>query len=166
MANGELHLYKAIIEKLLEDTAAGSLKVLTGNKSDKDRRIGRHQPTNQEKSRYLGVYCFTSKPLVSGGYAGHVQRTRVRFYCNAKGNDGELTASKIADRLDTLLVPEQDAAESPNRSYLDFSNEDITCKATTRLSRVGARFDDEADLWTLWVDADVIWVNTPCPNEE
>jgi hypothetical protein len=162
---GDSHLYKAIIDKLRADTGSDGLKVLTGHVSSRDYRIGRHQPNNTSKERYLGVHLPLSVPLIRRGYAGHVQKTLARFYCSAKTlASGELTASKIADRLDTLLLPEQGSGQSANRSFLNFSDASITCMATTRLSRVGARFTDGTDLWTLWVDAEVIWRNKSCPS--
>jgi len=163
-AVSDMHLLGAIVTTLRADTGADGLKVLTGYTSDRDFRIGRHLPNNKEKQRYLGVWLFRSVPKIEGGYVGHLQKTRVRFYCSAKTkSSGELTANKIADRLDNLLVPEQEVANSPNRSYLDFSDSNISCKSTTRKSRVGSRYDEDNDLWTLWVDAEVIWVNKPCP---
>jgi len=157
-------LYKAITDKLRTDTGAGSLVELTGHdaSSPTGYKIGRASPTTKEKDPYLGVKILQSLPLVEGGDVTHVQRARVAFHCSAKS---ELTAIRLADRIEKLLhwKVEDDAARKPDGFY-SFSNTDIS----TRSVRFKARtpepdFDEDSDVWTDSVEADVIWVSQPCP---
>lgn len=162
---GEAAFFNALISKLRTDTGANGLVTLTGH-TIKDLRIGRHMPNNTTKPKYLGVWNFRHVPLIEGGYVGFYQKTRVRFYCSAKNStEGELTIITMADRLDNLLMPEQLSSNSANRSYYDFSDNVIKVSSVTRAARVGSRFDDRTDTWTLWIDAKVIWKNSPCPSE-
>ena len=158
-------LYKAIVEKLRTDTGSGSLVELSGHDatSANGYAIGRSKPNVAERLPYLGVKILQSLPLVEGGSVTHVQRARISFLCSA---ESELTAIRLADRIEKLLhwKVEDDAARKPATGYYDFSNTDISTRSVRFKSRTPEPdFDEDSDVWTDAVEADVIWVSQPCP---
>lgn len=157
-------LYKAMVDKLRLDTGAGSLVELTGHDatSATGYKIGRASPTTKDKDPYLGVKIIQSLPLLATGDVTHVQRARVNFHCSAKS---ELTAIRLADRIEKLLhwKVEDDAARGPDE-YFDFSNADISTRSVRFKGRSPEPdFDEDSDVWTDTVEADIIWVSQPCP---
>lgn len=151
----QLLLVKAITDKLRADTGAGSLVTLTGHTSS-NLRIARDQPPVKALTPFLGVLIVDSPPLI-GVDATHVQKARVLFKSYSVE---ELTVWKLCDRMGTLL---HDITGNPNTGYYDFSNTDICTRQTRYAGRTEPTFDSKTEVWVGIVEADVIWVNVPCP---
>jgi hypothetical protein len=153
----------AIVTKLRADTGAGSLVALTNHDptgSPPDFRIGRLQPLVAGKGEYLGVRVAQSKPLM-GEDVTSMQLAMVDFYCMARV---ELTSIKIADRMESLLHDEIGNPSTPNTGYYDFSDTEISTRSTRFVNRLSAELDDEdTDVWTTMIRAEVVWVGNPCP---
>lgn len=151
-----LKLYKCIVEKLRTDTGVGSLVALTEHSSG-DIRIARDKPPIKAKTPFLGVRVFVSVPLIGGGTATEVKRSRIHFQSYSTS---ELLVEQIADRLDELLDREGEAT-----AYYDFSGTDVSVRSSRWKSRDLADVDEETDVWFVRTEADLIWVPQSCPSE-
>lgn len=154
---GQAQLVLGIINKLRSDTGAGSLVELTNHDSSSPSgyRIMRDRPPTKGKVPFLGIRIQQSVPLMEDG-PSQVEQARVYFSCYSTN---DLTAIKIADRLEELL---HDTLSSTNRGYYDFSTSDISNRQTRWKNRDVPDFDDDTDVWTVLVEADLIWVGSPC----
>jgi hypothetical protein len=159
---GQVELYAAIVTKLGTDTVAGGLVELTlhSTVNAEARRIGRDKPIKKGQVPFLGVFVFQSRPLSSDGVI-RLQQARVIFKCNAAE---ELTAMRIADRMDFLLQAktQEDAVGGTNRGYYDFSDSNISNRSTVWAGRSVQDFDDKTDVWAIEVSADLIWIGERC----
>tara|TARA_R100000152_G_C6678678_1_gene113105 strand:- start:167 stop:508 length:342 start_codon:yes stop_codon:yes gene_type:complete len=100
---------------------------------------------------YLGVSIMSSIPINTS--VTSIQIAAVRFSCYSTT---ELTVIDIADRIEVLL----DDSTGSNRSFFDFSGSvsgEVRNKSTRFSSRDGIAFDDEKDVWSIFVYADIIW---------
>ena len=144
-------LIKQIVEKLRTDSgAADRLVELTKHRSNRIR-IGRNMQPRKANLPYLGVEIEQSIPLNPS--VTSIQVADVRFGCYSAD---ELTAIDIADRIEVLL----DDSTGTNRSFFDFSGSvsgDVRNKSTRFVSRDGIDFDEDNDVWSINVYADVIW---------
>jgi len=150
---GQEKLYKAIIAELRSDTGAGGLVPLTGYTAT-NLSIGRETPVVKGRTPYLSVLIARSAPMI-GVDVTKLQRATVEFRAI---DTSELTAIRIADRLEELLHASDD-----NVGYWDPSNDDISCRQSRFRNRVGPMYDEDTDTWDLLVEASLIWVGTPCP---
>ena len=160
MSTGQERLNKAITDKLRADSgAADRLVELTGYSATK-LRIGRDKPVTKGEAPFLGVSVFNSEPIAEDGPT-HVQRARVHFRAYSTS---ELTAIKLGDRLEVLLhaVATQNSGRT-NAEWFNFSNAQVSNKQTRFKNRDQANFDDETDVWSVLVEADVVWLDEPCP---
>ena len=160
MALKQEKLVLSIVTKLRADTGSGSLVDLTGHTSSK-HHISRGRPKVAERSPFLGVVINESVPLVPMSIT-HLQKARVHFWCSAKS---ELTAIRIADRLEALLdwKVEDDGARSPVGFY-DFSSDPngIQNRSTRFKNRDEPIHDADTDSWEILVEADLVWLDQPC----
>jgi len=164
MAQGQEKLLAAIVTKLRTDTGSGSLVDLTGHLSSDPNsyRILRDKPPKVAEVPFLGVQITQSVPLSET--ATYLQVARVYFACYA---GDALTSIKIADRIEHLLHGRaEDASAGTNRGYYDFSNQYISNRQTRFKIRSEPDFDEKTDVWTTVVEADVIWLDVPCPDED
>jgi hypothetical protein len=147
------NLYKAIIDTLRADTGAGSLVAML-DYSTSNYSIARDSPIVKEKTPFLGVSIVQSVPLIESATA-KLQQAEVELKAHARS---ELTALEIADRVE-YLVHESLADDT---SYYDFSDTNVSTRQTLFRSREAPYFDDLADVWSVQVVLDVIWINEPC----
>lgn len=144
-------LIKQVVDKLRTDSgAADRLIELTKHRSNRIR-IGRDMQPRKGNLPYLGVSIMSSIPINVS--VTSVQIAAVRFSCYSTT---ELTAIDIADRIEVLL----DDSSGSNRSFFDFSGSvagEVRNKSTRFSSRDGIAFDDEKDVWSIFVYADIIW---------
>lgn len=162
MALGQEKLNLAIVDKLRTDTGAGSLVTLTTHDVTDPRkfRILRDRPPVKGESPFLGVKIFQSVPLSDDG-PSHIQVARIHFR-SYSGKD--LTAMQIADRVEHLLhARDEQVADGTNIGFYDFSSVSISNRQTRWKSRDVSDFDNETDTWMTLVEAEVIWVDEPCP---
>lgn len=160
MAAGQQNLNKAITDKFRADSGDPSYLVeLTGH-SATNLRIGRNQPVSKGESPFLGISIFTTTPVSADG-PSHVMLSRVHFRAYSAV---ELTAMKIADRLDDLLhARAEQVAGRTNVEFYDFSDSNISNRQTRWKNRDVSDFDDDTDVWMVLVEAELIWLDTPCP---
>ena len=149
---------KQLVEKLRTDSGgAGRLVELTKHRTNRIR-IGRDMAPRKDHTPYLGVAVMSSIPVNEA--ATSVQVARVRFISYARE---ELTAFDIADRIETLL----DDASGTNRSFYDFSGSSAG-EVSTRSSRFKTRgepdLDAKTEVWSIFIEADVIWDASTCPS--
>lgn len=142
--------YADIVSKLRSDTGVGSLVALTGHSSS-DLRIARDQPPVKARMPFLGVKMLVSTPLEDE--VSNFQRTNVEFRAYAAS---EKTCIQIADRVTNLI-----SAKSLTHvtGYYDFSGTSISNRMTQFRSRSTTMFDEESDVWTQIVTAELIWVD-------
>jgi len=150
---GQEKLNKAIVAELVSDA---SLVTLTEH-SATVLHIGRDTPLVKGRTPFLGVRVASSVPLV-GVEVTKLQNATVEFRAIGEGAAGELTAIKIADRLEELLH-----AADNNRSYWDPSDTAVRCYGSRFLSRAGQMYDEDTDTWEVLVRAALIWIGVPCP---
>jgi len=151
-------LYLAIVNKLRADTGAGSLVTLTTHDITvaNGYKIGRWAPIVKKRSPYLGVRVRQSVPLM-GMDVTQLQITTIDFYSSAIS---ELTSLQINDRLESLLHA---GVSSPNTDYYDFSDANVSTRSSRFKSRRQSEFDEDIDVWTDIIRADIIWIGQPCP---
>lgn len=149
-------LLKQVVEKLRTDA---TLVSSTGHDPTKSNgyRIARYEPPVKGRLPFLGVEMFISTPLMLSDVP-QLQVSRFYFHCYASS---ELTSIRIADRMEALLNPEE-AVSTANTEYYDFSGTDVSNKMT-RFKRREREFDEDTDSWNDIVEADIIWLNQPCP---
>lgn len=162
MANAQVNLLGAIVDKLRADTGVDSLTDLTNHVDSNPReyRIGRTLHKAKAKFPFLAVSVFQSVPLIDDG-PSFIQEARIHFRCYSTE---ELTALKIGDRMEDLLHARSVSPSETNRGYLDFSNADISNRQTRWKSRDLPDFDDDNDVYVVLVEADIIWLDEPCPS--
>ena len=151
-------LIKQIIEKLRTDSGgADRLVELTKHRTNRIR-IGRSVAPRKDHTPYLAVEIMSSSPLIDS--VTSVQTAKVRF--TSYGRD-ELTIFSIADRIEVLL----DDESGTNKSFYDFSGSSAG-EVSTRSSRFKLRgesdFDNDTDVWSMFIEADIVWVSQPCPT--
>jgi len=147
-------LLKQVIEKLQLDTGVDSLVTLTRH-TEKDRRIARDEPPTKGKKPFLGIAIPYTGPLNTD--TTFIKRSRVEFIAYGE----ELSCIRILDRLEYLLDDKD--GQPTNKSYYDFSGDDISTKQVRFKSRVGVTFDGLLDVWTGRIEAEVIWSVLACP---
>jgi len=150
-------LIKQVIDKLRTDSgAADRLVELTKHRTNRIR-IGRDKAPRKDHTPYLGVMVMSSVPINES--VTSVQTARVRFTAYARD---ELTVFDIADRIEILL----DDESGTNISYYDFSGSssgEVSTRSTRFKTRAEPEFDEDTDVWSILVEADVIWASKPCP---
>lgn len=149
-------LLKQIIEKLRTDSGSSDRLVeLTKHRSNRIR-IGRDTQARKDNTPYLGVMIFQSIPINNS--TTFMQFSRLYFCAYSRD---ELTAISIADRIETLL----DNESGTTRSYYDFSGSsagEVRTRSTRFKGRLEPEFEDKTEVWTIKVEADVIWDTSPC----
>lgn len=162
MALGHEKLGNAIATKLRTDIGTGSLVELTGHNSaiPDEYRIAIDKPQKRGTKPFLGIRIFQSIPLSENGPT-HMQKARAHFRCYSTK---PLTALRIADRLDQLLhARDEQVSDGTNIGYYDFSDGSMSNRQTRWKSRDEVDFDDGLDIYMVLVEADLIWVDSPCP---
>ncbi len=160
MATGQQNLLNAIATKLRLDTGAGSLVELTGHSSasPSSYRISRDKPPKKGQVPFLGIAIYQSVPLSDDG-PSEIQTARIHFRIYSTK---ELTGIQIADRIDYLLHARTEQTTATNVGHYDFSDSNISNRQTRWKNRDEQFFREDTDIWTLLVEADVIWVDEPC----
>ena len=157
---GQLDLRKAVIDKLRTDTGAGSLVELTEHDTTavNGYRIAAQRPPIKARLPYLGVRIEQALPLMASDVP-QLQVAQAEFSCHSLK---ELTTLQIADRIEALVNLDSDPSD-PNTNYYDFSDGVISNRSTRFKSRQGSAFDEDTEVWTVLVTADIVWINKPYP---
>lgn len=115
-------------------------------------RIGGDTPAVAGRTPFLGVLVAQSVPL-AGEDATRLQVARVEFRVRTKN---PLNVARVADRLEVLLHAETD---DPNTGYWDASDTNISNRQTRFKIRRGLTHEPDSDVWTVVVEADLIWAS-------
>jgi hypothetical protein len=160
MADQNLNFLNAVVATLRGDTGAGSLVTLTGHASGKIR-IARDKPIVKAATPFLGVLALETVPVSDDG-PSQIMQSLVQFRCYSTS---ELTAIRLSDRMSHLLHArdEQSVSGQTNRGYYDFSDSNVSNRQTRWKSTSFPDHDSDVDVWTVTVEASVLWVDNPCP---
>lgn len=147
-----LRLIKSLVNKLSSDSVLISL---TGHDEASNKiRIARDSPPVKGKVPFLGVKVFASAPMLESDVT-QLQVSRIHFLCHGD----EIRASQIADRVEHLF---HDVSGNANTGYYDFSGPGLSIRSSRFKRRRGASYDQNTDVWTELIEADIIWTPESC----
>ena len=149
---GQTHLTAALVDGLVADT---TLVTLTGH-TTANLRIGMDGPIVAERTPFLGVKVIASPPLMPGGDVTQLQNARVQFKCSARAQE---TAVAIADEVEALL---HNSAGSANTGFWDVSDGTVRVRQARYANRVGPEYDGDQKVWTIVVEAQLVWLDQAC----
>lgn len=165
----DVGLMEALAIQLASDTGAGSLVALTGhNATNPDRgiRIGRMKPPLRERSPYVGIALRSSR-LPSADDVDVIKQGRFTLTTNVCGDTADLTVLRIGDRIEGLLKgevgPSAPGGVPPASWYWDISSPEVRVLSLRFFSRSRIFEEDDTDIRSQNILADVIWHCVPCP---
>ena len=161
-AYGEYRLIEAIVTKLKSLIDLISLtKDELSTEYAKGFKIGASLPNVKARMPYLAISVPRTQPL--NGSARHTgwMRSTVKFCAFSRD---ELVCTLIGDAIINEVVHKIHDM-SPNRAYLNFSNEHITNSGTTLIRREGIEFEDGQDYYESSIYVEVIWLDQPCEGD-
>ena len=141
----------ALTNALRADATLVTLTTHTGT----NHHISRGKPDKAAQLPFLGHTSFTSGPALSEATASF-RASLIKFSCSALD---DLTAMKIADRIEALLLA---TGEPADNDYWDISDTEITTKMVRWVRTMGPEKDDDTDSWRYEVFAEFHWIDVPC----
>jgi hypothetical protein len=161
-AFSEYRLIEAIVQKLesidnLVDLTKHGLSV----EYTKEFKIGASSPNVKARTPFLGVSVVRTDPQNMA--APHTGWMRSRIKLCAFSRD-ELVATLILDAVFDQVVS-QTHGMSPNRGFLNFTNDHITNSGTVFIRREGVEFNDGQDYYESSLHLEVIWLDRPCEGD-
>lgn len=159
---GEYRLIEAIVTKFQEilDLVNLTQDQLSADYG-KEFKIGAISPNIKGRTPYLGVGIDRTTPMNTQSQHTGWLRSVVKICAFSRD---ELVSTLIGDAIINEVIHKVHDM-SPNRAYLNFSNDHITNSSTVFIRRSGIEFNDGQDYYESTIHLEVIWLDRPCEGD-